>query len=117
MDIKFISNRVKELCKERNWSYYRLAIKADFYQSTITSIIQCENMPNLYTLDKICKAFGITMSEFFQDAAQSNTQEATSNESFYRLWEELPDSDKQKVLIYMYGLLHKPIEGETLNDL
>lgn len=112
MDIEMISKRIQELCKKRGWSYYRLAKEVDFQQSSITSIIKGKNMPTIYTLDKICSALNITLSEFFQDDQTDNV-----NQNFFCLWEQLPASDKEKVLIYIHGLLHKPIGGDNLNDI
>lgn len=113
VDIKTISNRISELCKDRGWSYYRLTKEAGLNRSNITSIVKGENMPTLYTIDRICAALDITLSDFFQDKKQN----ITTGESFLHLWEQLPESCKEKVMIYMYGLLKKSIEGETLNDL
>lgn len=109
MDIKSIHHRIDVLCKEKGWSYYRLAKKAGFQQSTLKSIIKEQYMPSLYTLDKICIAFNITMSDFFN--ANDFNSKNNEKELFLSLWEELSATDHEKVLIYMHGLLHKEINN------
>ena len=110
MDIKLISQRITQLCKERGWSYYRLAKEAGFQQATLFPILHEKNMPNLYTLNDICNALGITLSEFFH----CDLFEVINNtDNYIELWEQLNNGEKEKVLIYMCGLLHKnfPFKG------
>lgn len=114
MDIKSISKRLEQLCKERNWSYYRLAKEAGFQQSTLKSIIKEKNMPSLYTLSKICDAFNISVQDFFSSEVFNDSH--NSNQQLLSLWSDLDRNDKEKVLIYMHGLLHKEIKEEDLKD-
>lgn len=113
MDIKLINERISQLCNQRNWSYYRLAKECGFEQANLKSIVKEKNMPSLYTLEKICNAFGITFSDFF-DAEIFN--EGSSNPLYISLWRELLPEDKEKVLIYMFGLAGKEIPREFEND-
>ena len=113
MDIKSISQRITKLCNQRNWSYYRLSKEAGFEQSTLKSISKEKNMPSLYTLEKICKAFDISISDFFDDEIFQNKKGAPP---FLKLWKELSSDDKEKVLIYMAGLSKKGISEEIINE-
>ena len=110
MDIKSINKRITQLCKKNNWSYYRLAKEAGFQQSTLKSITKEQNMPSLYTLSKICEAFKITISDFFDDEIFS--PDIKYKHSFIKLWNELQPPDKERVLIYIHGLLHKTMKEE-----
>ncbi len=115
MNIESISKRITQLCKERNWSYYRLAKEAKFQQATLFPILHNKNMPNLYTLNDICKALNITLSEFFHCELFENVN---LTDKYIELWGKLSNKDKEKVLIYMYGLLQKEIPKEGLvNDI
>lgn len=110
MDIKAIHNRIDELCKERNWSYYKLAKEAGFQQSTLKPIIKEKNMPSLYTLNKICMACDISLSDFFSSHYFNKNQD-DHNELQYLL-AALSPQDKKLVKIYIYGLLHKEIKED-----
>lgn len=60
-----ILERIIQLRNERNWTEYRLAEEAEMPQSTISSWFQQGVKPSSKSLEKICKAFNITMSQFF----------------------------------------------------
>lgn len=61
MDIK---KHIKELMDERSWTTYRLSKEAGLSHSTITNIFKRNNAPTFPTLEAVCKAFGITLSQF-----------------------------------------------------
>ena len=105
MDVKLIKNRVYELCKQKEWSYYRLAKEAELSGSTIKYIVDEKHLPSLYIIEKICTAFDISIFDFFNDKAFYGENNVRT--SFISLWGELSNVDKEKVLSYMYGLAHK----------
>ena len=51
----------------RNWSTYMLAEQSCVSQSTIANMFRKQQVPKIETLEKICKALGLTLSEFFAD--------------------------------------------------
>ena len=63
--------RINELLEQRGWSKYRLAKEANLSQTTITSMISRGNKPTVSTIESCCKAFGITMAEFFNADTQN----------------------------------------------
>lgn len=67
MEIKeAIAIRIKELCKEKNITMYRLTKLSNVPHSTITSILDgTSRNPGTVTISKLCNALGITLSEFF----------------------------------------------------
>lgn len=60
-----ILSRITHLRTERNWSEYQLAENSGLTQSTISSWYRKNMLPTIPSLNKICDAFGITMSQFF----------------------------------------------------
>lgn len=56
---------IKKLLDERGWSQYRLAKEADLSQSTISSIMLRGSTPTVKTIEHCCRAFDITIAEFF----------------------------------------------------
>lgn len=115
MDCNNVNKRILELCKQRNWTEYKLAKETKIPNSSINAMFKNNHMPTIYNLQKICSAFQITLSQFFDSDLfyqENKTQLYTS------LWNQLSQSDQEKVLIYMYGLLHKEIRNEDFkNDL
>lgn len=71
MDIR---QRLVELQKQYGWSDYKIAKEAGLSANTVSNIYKRGNTPSLVTLEALCKAFGITMSQFF---AEGNMVEIT----------------------------------------
>ena len=62
-----VSERIEQLMHQRNWSVYRLGKESGLAQSTLSHVFRKDSEPTLSTLETICKAFGITLGEFFSD--------------------------------------------------
>ena len=52
----------------RGWTEYQLAERSGLPQSTISSWYKKGMTPSFSSLEKICEAFGLTLSQFFADA-------------------------------------------------
>lgn len=59
--------RIRQLMDERGWTDYRLAKEANLSHSTVTNMFNRNNAPTLPTLEAVCKAFGITLAQFFSE--------------------------------------------------
>ena len=59
--------RIRELMEERGWTDYRLAKEAGLSHSTVTNMFNRNNAPTLPTLEAVCKAFRITLGQFFSE--------------------------------------------------
>jgi transcriptional regulator with XRE-family HTH domain len=59
--------KIIELRDARNWTEYQLAEKSGMAQSTISSWYRKRMLPTISSLEKICNAFDITLSQFFMD--------------------------------------------------
>ncbi len=66
-----ILNRIIELRKEKGWSEYKLSVESGIPQSTISSWFRKNAQPSLLSIEAICNAFGITMSQFFTESDSS----------------------------------------------
>ena len=52
---KILKNRIDELCRERNYTYYTLSYKASIPLSTLMNIMNGESKnPGVVTIIKIC---------------------------------------------------------------
>lgn len=60
-----ILSRIKELQGERDWTDYKLAQEAGLPITTLSAIFARKNTPRVETLQSICNAFGLTLSQFF----------------------------------------------------
>ena len=62
---------IKRNREARGWSEYQLAERSGLPQSTISSWYKKDMTPSFTSLEKICDAFGITLSQFFADGEES----------------------------------------------
>ena len=84
--------RIRELLDELNWSEYRLAIESGLSQSTVANIFNRNTTPSVATLEMICKAFGITLSQFF---AEGDLVELTPEQRrMFDAWRDLTPEQK-----------------------
>ncbi|WP_122644232.1 helix-turn-helix domain-containing protein [Luxibacter massiliensis] len=56
---------------QKGWSEYQLAEKSGLTQSTISSWYRKNMLPSLSSLEKICTAFDITLSQFFATSSDN----------------------------------------------
>ena len=59
--------KLRELLDQSGWTEYRLARKAGLSDSTIINIFKRNTVPSIPTLEAICKAFNLTLSQFFAE--------------------------------------------------
>lgn len=60
---------IYELLDARGWSVYRLKKESGLPQSTLSNFSR-GTVPSISTLETICKALGITLSQFFAEAGE-----------------------------------------------
>ena len=89
--MKDILATITKYRQDRGWTEYQLAERSGLPQSTISSWYRKSMIPTVPSLEKICIAFGITLSQLF--AEEENTVSLTESqmkllESWSRLTEE-----------------------------
>lgn len=89
--------RIKCHMEMRGWSEYRLAKESGLSQSTIANIFRRNTLPSIPTLEIICSAFGITLSQFFMDDEKSSSLPEEQKE-LLKSWCKL-SKNKRKALI------------------
>ena len=100
-----INARIKELMKERGWTEYRLAKNANLSQSTVINIFRRNTVPSVATLESICNAFGITLSQFFDDSLFGDKPAPRiAEDELLSLWRRLTDSQRAAILSLMNAI-------------
>ena len=92
-----VIDKIRELQWERGWTDYKLAQAAAISQSSLATFSSRQTPPTLDMLQRICEAFGITLSQFFLDDVQIDIlseREKQMISSFRKLTHE-----KQQALI------------------
>lgn len=60
-----VLERIVQLREERGWSEYRLSEESGITQSTISTWFRKNVTPTVNSIESICKACNITLSQFF----------------------------------------------------
>lgn len=95
-----IQKRIKDLMKERGWTDYRLAMESGLSHSTVSNMFKRNNAPTIPTLEALCKAFGITLSQFFAEGKESVTLTDEQCEIFAK-WSLLNQKQKNLLLEFL----------------
>ena len=66
-----VLDRIVQLREESHWSEYQLAEKSGLTQSTISSWYRKNMTPSIPSFEKICDAFGISLSKFFLESGDN----------------------------------------------
>ena len=95
--MKDILATITEYRQARGWTEYQLAEHSGLPQSTISSWYRKNMIPTVPSLEKICNAFGITLSQLFatEDAPVSLTP---SQQKLIEAWAKL-NEDQQAVIL------------------
>ncbi len=82
----------------RNWTEYTLAKNAGIPQSTISTWYRKQLQPSIASIEKICGGFGITLSAFFENEAQTAVSLTTEQSELYEYWSKLSPSQKKAIV-------------------
>lgn len=92
-----VLERILQLRLERNWSEYKLSEESEIAQTTISSWFKKDIYPSIPSLEKICKAFNITLAQFFnfdnEPVCLSEDQQLLLNN-----WNRLNEKQKNAIL-------------------
>lgn len=91
-----VIKRISDLTEERGWSNYRLSQQSGLSLSTIANIYRRNTVPSLATLETICNAFGITLSQFFADDLEM-VPLTPEQKILFDKWANLTPSQKELV--------------------
>ena len=91
-----IQKRIRSLMGERQWTEYRLTKESGLPASTIANIFHRDTVPSIATIETICSAFGITLSQFF---SEGNMIVLTDEQmTLLNRWATLNDEQKQALI-------------------
>lgn len=94
-----VLGRVAQLMQERGWSKYRLAQECGMSDSTISNMFRRNTIPTVPTIEAFCKAFGITLPQFFEIGTETTAVHLSDDQKkMFDRWSTL--TPEQKELLY-----------------
>ena len=91
-----VMNRITQLMEERGWGSYKLAKQSGLAISTIANLYRRHTTPSLETLQTLCDAFGITLSQFFAEDEEA-VPLTPEQKHFFDLWANLTPEQKDLI--------------------
>lgn len=92
-----VLDKILEYQQARGWTMYKLAEESEIPQSTISYWYNNGAIPSIPSLEKICHAYDITMSELFAIDEEPVALTETQRELLAR-WDRL-DKEKQQAVL------------------
>ena len=96
--------RIRYHMQLRGWSEYRLAKESGLSQSTIANIFRRDTLPSIPTLEIICNAFGITLSQFFLDN-ENNSLLSEEQKELLNSWGKLSVKKRNALMTLINEIL------------
>lgn len=94
--MKDILSTISAYREDRGWTEYQLAERSGLPQSTISSWYRKNMVPTIPSLEKICAAFGITISQLFAEG-NAPVSLTDSQQKLLERWARL-NEDQQAVV-------------------
>ena len=99
---KYVADNIVSLCEKRDISKYRLSQLSGISQSSLGRIMAQESLPSLITLEKICTALGVTLSQFFQE--ENPVVLTDKQKEILKIWNDLSTNEQEIVISMLRGL-------------
>jgi len=95
--LKDILSAITTYREARGWTEYQLSERSGLPQSTISSWYRKGMVPTVPSLEKVCTAFGITLSQLFAEGDEAVSLTAAQRKLLER-WSRL--SEEQQVVVF-----------------
>lgn len=99
-----ILEKITTYRQQRGWTEYQLAEKSELPQSTISSWYRKGMQPSLGSLEKICTAFGVTLSRFLADETDLTMTLTAQQKDLLDNWSRLDENQKHLLLEFFKTL-------------
>ena len=103
MENERILEKLEELMAQYGYSKYKLAKLSGIKKSTVTTILNKRCTVSLYNLSLMCKAFNLTLSEFFATLEGEPRRESVQDFPL-EWWCSLSQEKRRKVATIMFAM-------------
>lgn len=99
-----VLEKIVTLREERHWTEYQLAEHSGLTQSTISSWYRKDMLPSIPSLNKICDAFGITLSQFFLEDDEHTLSLTKCQLDLIKAAEKLEPAQYEALILFLNSL-------------
>ena len=103
-----VLEKIEQMRLDRNWSEYELSKRANLPQTTINTWYRKQQIPTLHSLNRLCEAFGITLSELVADR-NDPMEISLQDQEMLRLFHCLQPYQKERLMRFLESITeHAP---------
>jgi transcriptional regulator with XRE-family HTH domain len=96
-----ILGKITQMRLEKGWTEYELAERSELTQSTISSWYRKNLIPSIPSLEHICNAFGITLSQFFLNNDCFSEKITQEQMAILNRWSKLTKEQQKKLADFL----------------
>ena len=90
--------KITELRHAHNWTDYQLAARAGIPQPSISNWYSKNQIPTIPSLEKVCRAFDMTLAEFFADDSDEVVPLNPDQKELLKYWSHLEKEQRDALL-------------------
>ena len=99
-----VLERIRTLRLERGWTEYQLSEKSGLTQSTISAWFRTKTLPTIPSLEKICSAFNISLSQFFLEEEDEQTVITEKEKKLFNYFNRLSLQQQESLIKFLESL-------------
>lgn len=100
-----ILEKITRMRLEKGWTEYELAERSELSQSTISSWYRKNLVPSIPSLEHICSAFEITLSQFFIEGGGFAERLTKEQAEVLNRWSRLTKAQQKKLADFLDSIL------------
>ena len=93
--------KIQEEKDRRGWSEYTLSKNSGIPQTTISTWYRNNLQPNLASIEKICVAFNMTLSQFFYGDSDNTVDLTEEQRRLLQTWNTLNEKQRSSLLQFL----------------
>ena len=117
MTVEQVLDRIEGLASDNGMTIYELARSAGVPNSTLYNAFERRTMPRIDTVDKICEALDITMSDFFLFSGDAGMGSYMSEDEIelIEMNRSMTRRNREHLLVYAHALIdgQEPVKTDT----
>ena len=101
-----VLDRIQQLLTFNHWSLYKLAKASELPYSSLNNLFNRRTCPTIATLEKICKGFNISLTDFFnfEENPLRNDSISEKEQLLLNAYSSLSQKDQELLTAYLKGL-------------
>lgn len=112
--IDYIGPRIRELCEKKHMTKYRLSKRSGVSLINISRYIEGRKVPAVSTIEKLCRGFDISLSQFFEEKGMRKIPDLTDEQNtLIEIMDQLDEDGQKNLIAYGTFLVKRKEDGNA----